>query len=154
MKLLNKKSDQQLVQAYVKGEERAIQVLLERYKTKIYTSIYHQVKDQYLAEDIFQQTLTKVINTLKAGRYNNEGKFLRWVMRIAHNMVNDHFRREKRAPNLVNNDGVDIFEVLQFSDDSVETKMLKTQRDIDLKKIIQLLPDDQKEVLIMRLFCD
>src|SRR5690606_40062369 len=80
--------------------------------------------------------------------------FLPWVMRIAHNMVIDHFRREKRAPNIVNNDGFDIFEVLQFSDDSVETKMLKTQRDIDLKKIIQLLPDDQKEVLIMRLFCD
>ena len=154
MKLLNKKSDQQLVQAYVKGEERAIQVLLERYKTKIYTSIYHQVKDQYLAEDIFQETFIKVINTLKAGRYNDEGKFLPWVMRIAHNMVIDHFRREKRAPNIVNNDGFDIFEVLQFSDDSVETKMLKTQRDIDLKKIIQLLPDDQKEVLIMRLFCD
>src|SRR5690606_25585287 len=99
MKLLNKKSDQELVQAYVKGEERALQVLLERYKTKIYTSIYHQVKDQYLAEDIFQETFIKVINTLKAGRYNDEGKFLPWVMRIAHNMVIDHFRREKRAPN-------------------------------------------------------
>jgi len=75
-------------------------------------------------------------------------------MRIAHNMVIDHFRREKRAPNVINNDGFDIFEVLQFSDDSVEMKMVKDQRDVDLKKIIQLLPDDQKEVLIMRLFCD
>src|SRR5690606_3734393 len=84
MKLLKKKNDQELVQAYVGGEERALQVLLERYKSKIYTSIYHQVKDRYLAEDIFQETFIKVIHTLKAGRYNDEGKFLPWVMRIAH----------------------------------------------------------------------
>lgn len=154
MKLLMKMSDQELIQAYIKGDERGLEVLLERYKSKIYTSIYLQVKDEYLAEDIFQETFIKVINTLQAGRYNDEGKFLPWVMRIAHNMVIDHFRREKRAPSVVNNEGFDIFEILQFEDDNVESKMVKSQRDVDLKKIIQLLPDDQKEVLIMRHFCD
>lgn len=149
-----KMSDQELIQAYIKGDERGLEVLLERYKSKIYTSIYLQVKDEYLAEDIFQETFIKVINTLQAGRYNDEGKFLPWVMRIAHNMVIDHFRREKRAPSVVNNEGFDIFEILQFEDDNVESKMVKSQRDVDLKKIIQLLPDDQKEVLIMRHFCD
>ncbi|MFD2742670.1 MULTISPECIES: RNA polymerase sigma factor [Sphingobacterium] len=154
MKIFNKLSDQELIQAYVSGDERALQVLLERHKSKIYTSIYLQVKDDFLAEDIFQETFIKVINTLQAGRYNDEGKFLPWVMRIAHNMVIDHFRKEKRAPSVVNNDGFDIFEVLQFSDDNAESKLVKDQRDVDLKKLIQLLPDDQKEVLIMRHFCD
>lgn len=149
-----KMSDQELIQAYVKGDEKGLEILLNRYKSKIYTSIYLQVKDEYLAEDIFQETFIKVINTLQAGRYNDEGKFLPWVMRIAHNMVIDHFRREKRAPSVINNDGFDIFEVLQFEDDNVESKLVKSQRDVDLKKIIQLLPDDQKEVLIMRHFCD
>lgn len=154
MKLLKEKSDQELVQSYVAGDEIALQILLERYKTKIYTSIYLQIKDDFLAEDIFQETFIKVIHTLKAGKYNDEGKFLPWVMRIAHNMVIDHFRKEKRTPTVVSSDGYDIFELLQFSEDDVETKLVKKQRDIDLKKIIQLLPDDQKEVLIMRHFCD
>ncbi|KAF5279304.1 hypothetical protein FQR65_LT15434 [Abscondita terminalis] len=110
-----------------------------------YMNYIVQVKDEHLAEDIFQETFIKVINTLKAGRYNDEGKFLPWVMRIAHNMVIDHFRREKRAPSVVNADGFDIFEVLQFADDNAESRMVKNQRDIDLRKIIQLLPDDKKE---------
>lgn len=154
MKLLKNKSDQELIHAYIKGDEAGLKVLIERYKTKIYTSIYIRVKDEYLAEDIFQETFIKVINVLKTGRYNDEGKFLPWVIRIAHNMVIDHFRREKRGLNVINADGYDIFEVLDFADEDTESKLVRTQRDIDLKKIIQLLPDDQKEVLIMRHFCD
>lgn len=154
MELLEKMSDQELIKAYVAGDDKGIHVLLNRYKSKIYTSISIQVKDDYLAEDIFQETFIKVINTLQAGRYNDEGKFLPWVMRIAHNMVIDHFRREKRGPSVVNNEGFDIFEVLQFTDDNVEAQMVKKQRNVDLIKIIQLLPDDQKEVLIMRHFCE
>ncbi|WP_140937498.1 RNA polymerase sigma factor [Sphingobacterium lumbrici] len=154
MELLKNKSDQELIHAYISGNEAGLEVLIERYKSKIYTSIYIQVKDEYLAEDIFQETFIKVINVLKAGRYNDEGKFLPWVMRIAHNMVIDHFRRERRGLNVVNADGFDIFEVLDFADEDVESKIVRTQRDVDLKKIIQLLPDDQKEVLIMRHFCD
>lgn len=154
MSVLNKKTDQELIHIYLDGKETALAALLERYKSKIYTSIYMKVKDEYLAEDIFQETFIKVINTLKGGKYNDEGKFLPWVMRIAHNMIIDHFRKEKRAPNIVNTEGFDIFDVLDFSDENVESKMLREQRDIDLKKMIQKLPDDQKEVLIMRHFCD
>lgn len=154
MKLLSKKSDQELIHSYIEGNEVALEALLVRYKKKIYTSIYIQVRDEYLAEDIFQETFIKVINTLKSGRYNDEGKFLPWVMRIAHNMVIDHFRKIKRSPSIISNDGFDIFEVLRFSDEDAETRMIKRQRDKDLRKIIQMLPDDQKEVLIMRHFCE
>jgi len=154
MSILNKKTDQELIHIYLDGKETALAALLERYKSKIYTSIYMKVKDEYLAEDIFQETFIKVINTLKGGKYNDEGKFLPWVMRIAHNMIMDHFRKEKRAPSIVNTEGFDIFDVLDFSDENVESKMLREQRDIDLKRMIQKLPDDQKEVLIMRHFCD
>src|SRR5690606_5089547 len=101
MKTLKDKSDQELIQAYVAGNEAGIEVLLNRYKSKIYTSIYLQVKDEYLAEDIFQETFIKVIKTLQSGRYNDEGKFLPWVIRIAQNMVIDHFRKEKRSPAVV-----------------------------------------------------
>ncbi|WP_312791089.1 sigma-70 family RNA polymerase sigma factor [Sphingobacterium sp.] len=139
---------------YVSGHESGLEALLNRYKSKIYTSIYMKVKDEYLAEDIFQETFIKIINTLKSGKYNEEGKFLPWAIRIAHNMIVDFFRKAKRAPNIVNADGFDIFEVLEFSDESAESKMLKQQVDVDLKKMIQKLPDDQKEVLIMRHFCD
>lgn len=154
MRLLKSKSDQELIQMYVCGQESGLEALLNRYKSKIYTSIYMKVKDEYLAEDIFQETFIKIINTLKSGKYNEEGKFLPWAIRIAHNMIVDFFRKAKRAPNIVNADGFDIFEVLEFSDESAESKMLKQQVDVDLKKMIQKLPDDQKEVLIMRHFCD
>lgn len=154
MRLLKGKSDQELIQMYVGGQESGLEALLNRYKSKIYTSIYMKVKDEYLAEDIFQETFIKIINTLKSGKYNEEGKFLPWAIRISHNMIVDFFRKAKRAPNIVNADGFDIFEVLEFSDESAESKMLKQQVDVDLKKMIQKLPDDQKEVLIMRHFCD
>ncbi|MBP3943039.1 sigma-70 family RNA polymerase sigma factor [Sphingobacteriaceae bacterium WQ 2009] len=152
--LLTKKSDQELIQEYLHGNEDGIKGLLERYKSKIYTSIYLKIKDEFLAEDIFQETFIKVIHTLKEGRYNEEGKFLPWVMRIAHNMIIDHFRKEKRAPQMVAAEGFDIFEVLDVADENVETTLIKEQRDVDLRKLIQKLPDDQKEVLIMRHFCD
>ncbi len=154
MRLLKSKSDQELIQMYVGGQESGLEALLNRYKSKIYTSIYMKVKDEYLAEDIFQETFIKIINTLKSGKYNEESKIFPWAIRIAHNMIVDFFRKAKRAPNIVNADGFDIFEVLEFSDESAESKMLKQQVDVDLKKMIQKLPDDQKEVLIMRHFCD
>lgn len=154
MKILKNMSDQELIHAYIKGDEKGLEVLVDRYKSKVYTSIYIRVKDEFLAEDIFQETFIKVIHTIKSGKYNDEGKFLPWVIRIAHNMVIDHFRKEKRGPVVVNADGYDIFELLDFSDDSSENKIVKQQMDVDLKRLIQLLPDDQKEVLIMRHFCD
>src|ERR1700741_2073722 len=142
---LQTNSDQELINLYITGQEAGLVELIRRHKSKIYTSIYLLVKDSYLAEDIFQDTFIKVISTLKAGKYNEEGKFLPWVMRIAHNLVIDHFRREKRTPVIANVDGFDIFEVLKFYDESMEDKMVREQTHSDLKKMIHLLPAEQKE---------
>jgi RNA polymerase sigma factor (sigma-70 family) len=147
-------NDQELVKLYITGNENGLQELLRRYKSKIYTSIYLLVKDQYLAEDIFQEAFIKVINTLRSGRYNEEGKFLPWVIRIAHNLVIDHFRKEKRTPVITSSDGVDVFSTLQFYDESAEDRILREQTHRDLKAMIHLLPDEQKEVLLMRHYAD
>ncbi|PPL00476.1 RNA polymerase sigma factor [Parapedobacter indicus] len=147
---LEQRTDQELIRLYVAGDESGLAVLIDRYKSKIYTSIYLLVKDEYLAEDIFQDAFIKVINTLRNGRYNEEGKFLPWVMRIAHNLVIDYYRKERRTPVVVNSEGFDIFDVLHFTDESAETRMIREQTHKDLRRMIQLLPDDQKEVLIMR----
>ncbi|WP_462266735.1 RNA polymerase sigma factor [Mucilaginibacter sp.] len=146
------KSDQDLIHQYIGGNEGGLVELIRRYQSKIYTSIYLLVKDEYLAEDIFQDTFIKVINTLKAGKYNEEGKFLPWVSRIAHNLVIDHFRREKRTPLVSGGDDFDIFEVLGNYDESTEDRMVREQTHRDLKGLIHLLPAEQKEVLIMRHF--
>lgn len=147
-------NDQNLVKLYLNGEESVLEELLRRHKSKIYTSIYLLVKDQYLAEDIFQDAFIKVINTLRSGKYNEEGKFLPWVMRIAHNLVIDYFRREKRAPTITSADGTDVFNLLQFHEESAEDKILREQTHLDLRSMIRLLPDDQKEVLIMRHYAE
>ena len=147
---LQLKSDQDLIHQYIHGQELCLEELIRRHKSKIYTSIYLLVKDSYLAEDIFQDTFIKVINTLKAGKYNEEGKFLPWVMRIAHNLVIDYFRKEKRTPVVTNVEGFDIFEVLHFNEESMEDRMVREQTHKDLKGLIHLLPSEQKEVLIMR----
>lgn len=148
------KNDQELVNLYIKGQENALEILISRHKSRIYTSIYLMVKDEYLAEDIFQDTFIKVIKTLRAGRYNEEGKFLPWVLRIGHNLVIDHFRKEKRSPTVTNVDGFDIFDVLGLHDESMEDKIIKEQNFDDLKTLIHLLPSEQKEVLIMRHYGD
>jgi RNA polymerase sigma factor (sigma-70 family) len=147
-------SDKDLVHLYVSGDESAIAILLTRHKSKIYTSIYLLVKDRYLAEDIFQDTFIKVINTLKTGKYNEEGKFLPWVMRIAHNLVIDHFRKEKRTPTITNSEGFDIFDTIGISEESAEDKLLRDQSHTELRTLIQKLPEEQKEVLIMRHYAD
>lgn len=147
-------SDKDLVHLYVSGDESALAFLLSRHKSKIYTSIYLLVKDRYLAEDIFQDTFIKVINTLKSGKYNEEGKFLPWVMRIAHNLVIDHFRKEKRTPTITNQEGFDIFDVIGISEESTEDKLLRDQSHTELRTLIQKLPEEQKEVLIMRHYAD
>ena len=147
-------SDQELVSQYINGHEPSLEELIRRHKSKIYTSIYLLVKDSYLAEDIFQDTFIKVINTLKAGRYNEEGKFLPWVIRIAHNLVIDHFRKIKRTPVVTTGEGFDIFEVIEFNDESAEEKIIREQTYQDLRKFIHHLPSEQKEVLIMRHYGD
>ena len=151
---LRTNSDQDLVHLYLTGNESGLAELIRRHKSKIYTSIYLLVKDSYLAEDIFQDTFIKVINTLKAGKYNEEGKFLPWVIRIAHNLVIDHFRKDKRSPVMANVEGFDIFDVLKSHDESMEERMVREQTYKDLKAMIHLLPAEQKEVLIMRHYGD
>ncbi len=147
-------SDQELVAIYIKGNESALAELIKRHKSKIFTSIYLLVKDHDLAEDIFQDTFVKVINTLRAGKYNEEGKFLPWVMRIAHNLVIDYFRKDKRTPIINTPEGFDIFEVLPFYEENIEDKMLKMNSHSELRKLITKLPDEQREVLIMRHYAD
>jgi RNA polymerase sigma-70 factor (ECF subfamily) len=151
---LQQVSDQDLVKLYIGGDESVIEELLRRHKSKIFTSIYLLVKDQYLAEDIFQDAFIKVINTLRSGRYNEEGKFLPWVMRIAHNLVIDYFRKEKRTPTITSADGTDVLNLIQIHEESAEERMLREQTHADLRKMIHFLPDEQKEVLIMRHYAD
>ena len=154
MKSLTNLSDQHLIHMYMDGDAEALSILVVRYKDKIYTSIYLLVKDKYLAEDIFQDVFIRIIDTMRSGRYTEEGKFLPWAMRIAHNLCVDHFRKVKRTPTIRNGEDNDIFEVLNFSEDSAETKMMKRQSHDRVREMLQRLPEDQREVIILRHFAD
>lgn len=154
MKTLNTLTDPQLIHLYLDGDSEALSILVERYKDKIYTSIYLLVKDKYLAEDLFQDTFIKVIDTINGGRYNEEGKFLPWVMRIAHNLCIDYFRKVKRSPTIKTSGDHDIFEVLNFSEAGMEEKMIQNQSHDRVRKMLDMLPEDQKEVIVMRHFAD
>ncbi len=151
---LKKHDDASLVQLYINGSERALEVLILRHKLKIYNFIYSKVFDRDTAEDIFQETFIKVIKTLKRGVYNEEGKFLPWVMRISHNLVIDFFRKNNRIPIFDNNDEFDIFQLIGDGNPNAEKVMIEEQVVEDLQKLIIELPDDQKDVLTMRLYKD
>ena len=154
MKNLSTLTDQQLVRSYMDGNANALSVLVERYKDKIFTSIYLLVKDKYLAEDIFQDVFIRIIDTLRNGRYTDEGKFLPWAMRIAHNMCVDHFRKVKRSPSIKTSDDHDIFEVLNFSEAGADQKIMAGQSHDRVRKMVDMLPEDQKEVIILRHYAD
>ena len=154
MKCLTNYTDQQLVHLYMEGDLDAISTLVNRYKDRIYTSIYLLVKDKYLAEDLFQDVFIRVNDTLKAGRYTNEGKFLPWTLRIAHNLCVDHFRKVKRIPTIKTSDDYDIFEVLNFSDANAEGRMMQDQTNDTVRQMIDMLPEDQREVIILRHYAD
>jgi RNA polymerase sigma factor (sigma-70 family) len=154
MKCLVNLTDQQLVHLYMDGNANALATLVTRYKDRIYTSIYLLIKDKYMAEDVFQEVFIRIIDTLKAGRYTDEGKFLPWALRIAHNMCVDHFRKIKRSPSIKTSDDHDIFEVLNFSEPSVEERMIESQSSERVRKMIDLLPEDQREVIILRHYAD
>ncbi len=143
-------SDQELVQQYKAGSDSALEVLINRHKEKIYTAIYLFVRDEYLAEDIFQDTFIKVINTLRRNKYKEEGKFLPWALRIAQNLCIDHFRKTKRTPKVTTGDGFDIFNVLQFSDTNAEQAIIHQETSDKVRKLIDQLPKEQKEVVILR----
>ncbi len=147
-------SDSQLVTLYQTGKEEAFEMLLHRHKSRIYTAIYMIVKDRYVAEDLLQDTFIKAVNTIKGGRYNDEGKFLPWISRIAHNLAIDRYRRDKRYPEVVLEDGSRVFDSLQFSEESFETKQLLQDSKARLRDLIKELPPEQKQVLIMRHYLD
>ncbi len=147
-------ADAVLVSNYVKGDEGALSILITRHKQKIYSFIYSKVYDRDLTEDIFQDTFIKVIRTLKLGKYNEEGKFLPWVMRISHNLIIDHFRKSKRMPKFDNTGEFSIFSVLSDPSLDAEKGMIKEQIESDLRRLIEELPEDQKNVLIMRMYHD
>ena len=143
-------SDKDLIAQYLKGDESALNQLIKRHRQKVFTSILIMVKDKDISEDIFQDTFIKVVRTLRSGNYNEEGKFLPWVVRIAHNLVIDHFRREKRTTMMRDTDEFSILSTLPVYDDNVEEKIIKDQIHADVRKLIEELPFEQKEVLIMR----
>ena len=147
-------TDAVLVSNYISGDESALSVLISRHKQRIYSFIYSKVLDRDITEDVFQDTFIKVINTLKRGKYNEEGKFLPWVMRIAHNLVIDHFRRNNRMPKFDNSGEFSIFSVLSDNDLNAEKKIIKSQVEDDVRRLIEELPSDQKEVLVMRMYND
>lgn len=151
---VNTVRDSVLVRQYINGSERALASLINRYQQTLFGFIISKVRDREVAEDIFQDTFVKVINSLKRNAYNEEGKFLPWVMRIAHNLVIDYFRQNKRIPKFENSDEFDIFNVLSDESLNAESKMVKTQILEDVKSLIDELPNDQREVLIMRMYKD
>jgi len=144
-------NDQDLVQAYIKGDQTAIEVLINRHRNKVFTYILLTVKNQQLAEDLFQETFIKVVQSLRSGKYRDNGRFLSWVIRIAHNLIIDHFRKEKQM-NAVSNDDteVDLFNTSKFSDKNIEEMIVNNQIRSELRSLINDLPRDQREVVLLR----
>lgn len=146
--------DQELIARYVDGEEQAFEVLLHRYKSKIYTSIYLFVKDHAKAEDIFQEVFIKIIDTLRRGKYNHEGKFVQWAMRIAYNMCVDNHRRNKRRAHINPTEEFDIFDILRHSDDGPDQIIMRSEMHNRIRRLVDALPEEQREVVILRHYAD
>jgi len=147
-------SDAILVSQYIKGDEPSLSVLIKRHQQRLYSFIYSKVYDRDVTEDVFQDTFIKVIRTLKRGNYNEEGKFLPWVMRIAHNLVIDHFRKNNRMPKFNNSGDFDIFSVLSDGALNAEGELVKSQIVQDIRDLVEELPEEQKTVLVMRMYND
>ncbi len=147
-------SDQQLISNYLEGDDKAFAVLLNRHRDKIFTSIYLFVKDTDMAEDIFQDVFIKIIDTLRKGKYNHEGKFLQWALRISYNMCVDNFRRSKRRTKVSATETFDIFDVLESRDDNMEDTIIKSQVHKKVRKLVDQLPPEQREVVILRHYAD
>lgn len=145
-------SDQELVKKYINGDNYSFEVLLNRHKNRVFAFIMSKIKNKDLSEDIFQDTYVKVVNSLQKRKYNEEGKFLPWVMRIAHNLVIDHFRKQKKMHMVRSNNDFDIFDIIKDDSINVDDRLIRDQIFNDLRALIDLLPNDQKEVLKMRYF--
>lgn len=152
--VIKEQEDSTLINMYLDGNEKAFEELLSRHKNKIYTSIYLFVKDDAKAEDIFQEVFIKVINTLRGGKYNHEGKFSQWVMRIAYNLCVDNFRRKKRRPTVQATEEFDIFDILKSDEMNSEELIMRSQTHMRIRKLVDMLPEEQREVVILRHYAD
>ena len=150
MNILTQATDNQLVQSFQQGNNNALEVLVNRHKDKIFTSINILVKDKYLAEDLFQDVFIKIIDTLRKNNYNEEGKFLPWAIRIAHNLCVDHFRKVKRTPTITTSDDTDIFETINVSADSADKAIMRSQSHNKVHQLLDQLPEEQREVIVLR----
>jgi len=147
-------SDQELIARYMDGDEAAFEVILHRYKARIYTSIYLFVKDRALAEDIFQEVFIKIIDTLRKGRYNHEGKFVQWALRIAYNLCVDYHRRNKRRAHVGKTEEFDILDILRANDDGPDGEIIRSETHRRIRQLVDALPPEQREVVILRHYAD
>lgn len=147
-------SDQELIKQYISGNEACLEMLISRHKNKIYTTIILIVHDSYIAEDIFQETFIKIIRTLRSKKYNEEGKFLPWALRIARNLSIDYFRKTKRMPTVTSSEDDDVFRTLNITDENREESIIRNQKEQTIRDIIKLLPEEQREVLVLRHYGD
>ncbi|MCW2119742.1 RNA polymerase sigma factor [Flavobacterium sp. 7A] len=147
-------TDALLIKDYVAGNEKALETLIKRHQSRIYGFIYSKIADADISNDIFQDTFIKVIKTLKKDSYNEEGKFLPWVMRIAHNLIIDHFRRNKKMPMFRETESFSIFSIMSDDSPNIENQIISEQVETDVRKLLEELPQDQKEVLLMRMYQD
>jgi len=147
---LTEANDSVLISAYVRGNERAFEILVNRHKDRLYTGILMIVRDRYVAEDLLQDAFIKAVNMIRRGKYNEEGKFFPWVSRIAHNMAIDHFRKHKRYPTIVVEDGNNVFDTMAFAAEDCESIKVRQEEYDQVKALIRELPDAQRQVLIMR----
>jgi len=147
---LQKSSDQELIRLYLNGNEASLEILIKRHQKSVFTAIYLMVRDRSLAEDIFQETFIKIINTLRTSRYNEEGKFGPWAARIGRNLAIDYLRKMKRDVTITDSQGNDIFSYLRIAEESIEDKIIRNQTEMGLKEMVKRLPEEQRQVLIMR----
>ena len=149
----SKLTDHELVTKFIDGEQSSFEILVKRHKDKVYTYILLMVKNEHLAQDIFQETFIKVVKSLHSGRYQESGKFISWVIRIAHNLIIDHFRKDKQMKTYSNDDyEMDIFNSSKFSDKTIEEDIIQEQIMTDVRALVEFLPDEQKEVIVLRHF--
>ncbi len=149
----SKLTDHELVKRFIDGEQSSFEILIKRHKDKVYTYILLMVKNEHLAQDIFQETFIKVVKSLNSGRYQENGKFISWVIRIAHNLIIDHFRKDKQMKTCSNDDyEMDIFNSSKFSDKTIEENIIHNQIMTDVRALVEHLPDEQKEVIVLRHF--
>lgn len=147
-------SDAELIHAFVQGDEQSIETLIHRYKDKVYTSIYMLVKDKFIAEDIFQDAFLKMINTMRDGRYAEQGKFLPWAIRVAHNLCMDHFRKVRKQVPITLPDGRDISDVFSFEAEGASDRLEQRQVNHSVRQLIEMLPEEQREVIVLRMYGD